>query len=184
MGATPKTSSNISKKSNQFNISCIFSNKQDAYVLQRAERLNTPTLTFSKAEFNDPSFMKKELESRKIDFIVLAGFLLLVPSYLIEAFPNKIINLHPSLLPKFGGKGMYGSRVHEAVIEQAEKQSGITIHIVNKEYDKGKVLFQATTDVSPNDTPDSLAGKIHELEFQHLPSVVESHFSSLTKSGD
>lgn len=148
----------------------IFSNKKDAGVFARAEKLGIPSSTFSKEQFQDSSFIK-QLED--IDYIILAGFLWLVPAYLIKAFPNKIINIHPALLPKFGGKGMYGDRVHAAVIEEREKESGITIHLVNEEYDKGETLFHAKCNVSESDTPDSLAQKIHALEYEHFPKVIE-----------
>ena len=107
------------------------------------------------------------------DLIVLAGFLWLFPSNIIQAFPNKIINIHPALLPKYGGKGMYGSKVHESVISEKEKESGITIHYVNEKYDEGQTIFQATTPIDDNDTPETLASKIHELEYRHFPEVIQ-----------
>ncbi|MEQ9466900.1 MAG: phosphoribosylglycinamide formyltransferase [Ekhidna sp.] len=156
----------------------IFSNKKDAGVHSRAEKLGIPSSTFSKEQFQDSSFIKR-LED--IDYIILAGFLWLVPPYLIKAFPNRIINIHPALLPKFGGKGMYGDKVHTAVIEKREKESGITIHLVNEEYDKGEILFQATCKVDEKDTPDSLAKKIHALEYEHFPRVIEEYIHRHTK---
>ena len=107
------------------------------------------------------------------DLIVLAGFLWLFPSNIIQHFPNRIINIHPALLPKYGGKGMYGSRVHEAIIAEKEKESGITIHYVNEKYDEGQTIFQATTKIDEKDTPDSLASKIHQLEYKHFPEVIQ-----------
>lgn len=148
----------------------VLSNKVDAYVHERAKKLGVPSHTFSKAEFNDTSFIKRLVD---IDYIILAGFLWLIPEYLIKAFPNKIINIHPALLPKYGGKGMYGLKVHEAVVANHEKESGITIHLVNKEYDKGKILFQAKCEVTDRDTAESVANKIHELEYQYFPSQIE-----------
>jgi phosphoribosylglycinamide formyltransferase-1 len=153
----------------------ILSNKKEAYVHQRADKLDIPSWTFPKEQFQDSSFIKR-LED--IDYIILAGFLWLIPKYLIQAFPNRIINIHPALLPKFGGKGMYGHHVHEAVIASGEKESGITIHLVNEEYDKGKVLFQAKCDVEPGDTAGSLAKRIHALEYTHFPKTIESFIES------
>ena len=148
----------------------ILSNKKEAFVHQRAKKLGIPSRAFTKQEFQDPFFLKTLTD---IDYIILAGFLWLIPKYLIKAFPNKIINIHPALLPKFGGKGMYGDRVHASVIDSQEKQSGITIHLVNEEYDKGKVLFQAKCEIEPTDSPESLAKKIHELEYEHFPKIIE-----------
>lgn len=156
----------------QINVSLIISNKPNAYVLQRAEKLNVPSKVFDRTAFSQPDFLE-ELEN--IDYIILAGFLWLIPGYLIEAFPNKIINIHPALLPNYGGKGMYGSHVHEAVIKAGEKESGITIHLVNEEYDKGVHLFQAKCVVGEEDTPDTLAQKIHELEHTHFPKEIETY---------
>ena len=150
----------------------VLSNNPDAFVHERVKNLGIPSGSFSKWEFQN-AFFSVRLEA--VDFIVLAGFLWFIPAYLIDIFPDKIINLHPSLLPKFGGKGMYGHHVHEAVIKAREKQSGITIHLVNKEYDKGKVLFQATCEVTNQDMPDSLAQKIHKLEQEHFPKVIEKY---------
>ncbi|MEQ8812272.1 MAG: formyltransferase family protein, partial [Imperialibacter sp.] len=112
------------------------------------------------------------LKAHKIDWVVLAGFLWLIPDNLIKAFPDKIINIHPALLPKFGGKGMYGDRVHQAVIQAGEKDSGITIHLVNEKYDEGKILFQASCDIEKDETPQSLAAKIHQLEYAYFPQVI------------
>lgn len=156
-------------------ISRIFTNRPDAFVLERAKSLEIPASVFSREEFRNPAFLEK---LKNIDYIILAGFLWLIPEYLIEAFPNKILNIHPALLPKFGGKGMYGDKVHEAVISSAESESGITIHLVNEEYDKGKILFQAKCDIETNDTPESLASKIHELEYAHFPRIIEEYILS------
>ena len=161
------------------NTSLILSNKPEAYVLERARKLRVPALTFSKTEFTTPTFLKV-LESHRIDYIVLAGFLWKIPEYLIRAFEDRIINIHPSLLPKYGGKGMYGSYVHEAVIAQKEKTSGITIHLVNEKYDDGRILFQARCDISADDTPDTLASRIHALEHQYFPQIVEDYIRDCT----
>ncbi len=156
-------------------VNAILSNKQNAFVLERAKKLNIPSSTFNKDEFNEASFIKK-LEN--IDYIILAGFLWLIPKHIINSFPNRIINIHPALLPKYGGKGMYGDNVHKAVIEAGEKESGITIHLVNEEYDKGKVLHQSKCSVESGDTPEDLAKKIHELEHRHFPRVIEEYIQS------
>jgi len=153
----------------------ILSNKKDAFVHKRAKSLGIPSRTFTKEEFYDQSFVKSLLD---VDYIVLAGFLWLIPKYLIRAFPNRIINIHPALLPKFGGKGMYGDRVHQAVINEGEIESGITIHLVNEEYDQGKILFQAKCEVDKSDTPQTLAEKIHELEYAHFPDELEKYINA------
>jgi phosphoribosylglycinamide formyltransferase-1 len=155
-------------------IAKVLSNKESAGVLGRADRLGISKGTFSKSELQDDSFLTV-LKNDKIDFIVLAGFLLKIPPYLIKAFPEKIVNIHPALLPKYGGKGMYGHYVHEAVIENGENESGITIHLVDEIYDNGRHLFQAKVPVDSSDTPGTLASKIHELEHAHFPTIVENY---------
>ena len=156
----------------------ILSNKKDAGVLDRADRLGVKKELFTKAEMETDDFIKM-LKEKEVDLIILAGFLLKIPSSLIAAFPNKIINIHPALLPKYGGKGMYGQRVHEAVLENNEEESGITIHIVNEAYDEGRHLFQAKLKVKHEESPDELASRIHKLEHQHFPEVVEKYALSL-----
>jgi phosphoribosylglycinamide formyltransferase-1 len=152
-------------------VDSLWSNNENAYALIRAERLGVETFTFSRDEFYHSIDILDELTDRKIDMIVLAGFLWLVPRYLTEEFP--IINIHPALLPKYGGKGMYGQFVHEAVVKNKEKSSGITIHYVNEKYDEGNIIFQANCDVEQSDTPDDVAQKIHLLEHEHFPRVIE-----------
>lgn len=159
-------------------IALIVSNKTNAPVLNMALDNDIPTLTFNKSKFNEGSSILPELELMKIDFIVLAGFLWLVPKVLIEHFPKKIINLHPALLPKFGGKGMYGMRVHEAVRAANETETGITIHYVNEHYDEGDIIFQAKCPVKKTDTPQDIAQKIHELEHKYLPIITEKLITS------
>ncbi len=154
-------------------IALIASNKEDAPVLQMAHEQGIARFFFNKKKFTSPESVLWELEQMKIDFIVLAGFLWLVPKVLIEHFPKKIINLHPALLPKYGGKGMYGMRVHEAVRAANEAETGITIHYVNEYYDEGDIIFQAKCKVEPTDTPQDIAQKIHELEHKHLPIITE-----------
>ena len=154
-------------------VALIVSNKPDAGVLSVAAANNIPTLLIVKEIFFRQDAYVPVLKQYGIDFIVLAGFLWKIPSALIAAFPKKIINIHPALLPKYGGKGMYGSKVHEAVIAAGEKESGITIHYVNEVYDEGETIFQVTCDVDKTDTPETLTQKIHLLEHTHFPEVVE-----------
>ena len=154
-------------------IACVVSNNKDAYANQRAKNLGIPLKVIDRQQFNDKSF-SEELKSLNVDLVVLAGFLWLVPQHLIDAFPNKIINIHPALLPKYGGKGFYGHHVHEAVVAAHEKESGITIHYVNERYDSGNIIFQAKVAISKNDTPDDVAAKIHVLEQMNFPVVIEN----------
>lgn len=155
-------------------VSIIFSNKKNAYVLNRAKNLNIPFRTFSRNEFYNTSEISDCLNEFNVDLIVLAGFLWLIPDFLIKEYPNRIVNIHPALLPKYGGKGMYGEKVHQKVIENCENESGITIHYVNEKYDEGKIIFQAKCDVLENDTPETLAQRIHKLEYKHFPVVIEN----------
>lgn len=164
---------NFFKENKKIEISLIFSNNKNAYVIQRAINHNIKYHIFSRPEFYQTKNILDILQDHQIDFIILAGFLWLIPEYLIDAYPNKIINIHPALLPKYGGKGMYGINVHKAVIENNEKESGITIHYVNKEYDKGNIIFQAKCPVLPDDQPEDVAKKVHELEYAHFPKVIE-----------
>jgi len=153
----------------------VLSNKSSAYVLARAKKYNIPSQIFSRTAFYDTGMTLGLLQSNRIDLIVLAGFLWLVPPSLTKAYKNKIINIHPALLPKYGGKGMYGSKVHQSIIEANEQQSGITIHLVDEVYDHGRVLLQKTCAVSLDDTPDTLAKKIHKLEHQYFPIAIENY---------
>ena len=153
-------------------VALVIVNKAQAGVLKRAERLSVPSLILTAQDFADGKALEI-LHQYHIDFIVLAGFLLKVPDVILHDYPNKIVNIHPALLPKFGGKGMYGNRVHEAVIAAAEKESGITIHFINGHYDEGDTIFQATCPVMPNDTPETLAARVHALEYEHFPQVIE-----------
>ena len=158
---------------NNIHVSLIVSNKLQAGVLDIAQRNKIPTMLLEKKKFMETDEYVQLIKNQGITHIVLAGFLLKVPDNLINTYNNKIVNIHPALLPAYGGKGMYGEHVHQAVIEAGEKQSGITIHLVDEEYDHGKTLFQAKVVVDANDTPSSLAEKIHRLEHQHYPSVIE-----------
>ena len=150
----------------------VYCNKPDAFVLQRAQKLGIETRVFNKQEFSGSDTIIQELKNEGTDLIVLAGFLWMIPVALVQAFPNKIINIHPALLPKFGGKGMYGMHVHEAVVANKETETGITIHYVNEHYDEGPAIFQASCEVLPTDTADDVAKKIHELEAEHFPKVI------------
>ncbi|HYW97218.1 MAG TPA: phosphoribosylglycinamide formyltransferase [Bacteroidales bacterium] len=154
-------------------VALILSNKKEAAVHRRAASLGIPSVSFSRDDFYKTGRVPDILADHDIDYIVLAGFLWLVPTELIRSYPGKIVNIHPALLPKYGGKGMYGMNVHRAVIENGDKESGITIHYVNNAYDEGNIIFQARCPVDPGETPESLAEKIHRLEYDYFPTVVE-----------
>jgi len=158
---------------NTAKVALVLSNKHDAFVLKRAAKHNIKSVFFDRADFYHSDRVLGLLKSERIDFIVLAGFLWLVPVNLLQNYKGRIINIHPALLPSYGGKGMYGIRVHEAVIENHEKESGITVHYVNENYDEGNIIFQTRCNVEPDDTPDSLATKIHALEYQYFPRIIE-----------
>lgn len=158
----------------------VVSNRQEACVLGRAQALGVPCRVFLKPEWEAPEKILDVLREYEIDFIVLAGFLLRVPDLFLHAYPNKIINIHPALLPKFGGKGMYGDRVHEAVVAAGERETGITIHYINEHYDEGDVVFQAKCLVLPGDTPADVAKKVHALEYQYFPIVIERLVTALS----
>ena len=160
-------------------VSLILANRPDAYVIERAGNLSVPTRIFDRSDFYDSQRVLDILVEEEIDFIVLAGFLWLVPGEIIERYRGRIVNIHPALLPDYGGKGMYGSRVHQAVISNKEKKSGITIHFVNEKYDEGDIIFQATCDIASGDTAEILAKKIHELEYRHFPEVVKKIIADL-----
>lgn len=159
------------KKSSQANVVGVFSNNPRAKVLQKAESHDVDIFVFDKQGLNE-GFVLNELDKIQPDLIVLAGFLLKFPEHIINAYPNKVINVHPALLPKYGGKGMYGNFVHETVIANKETESGITIHYVNENYDEGAIIFQAKTTISSEDNPQTLAEKIHELEHKYFPEVI------------
>lgn len=159
------------KNTSKIRVEVVISNNLKAGVFERAHKLNIPCQYFSKTDFQSGS-VTRFLIDKQIDFIVLAGFLLLVPENIISAYKNKIINLHPALLPAHGGKGFYGEKVHESVIASGSQISGITIHHVNDKFDEGEIIFQAACHVAKNETPVSLAAKIHELEYRYLPQVV------------
>lgn len=149
-------------------------NNPEATVLTRARKFGIPSIVFGKQEFSESEIVLSWLKEKQVTHIVLAGFLWLVPDYLIKAFPDRIVNIHPALLPKFGGKGMYGMKVHEAVKQSGEKETGITIHLVNEKYDDGGVLFQAKCNVDVTDTPGEIAKKVHQLEYASYPKIIEN----------
>ena len=154
-------------------VSLVLSNKPGAYALERAKRHAIPTLVFDKQQFFHSDEIEKKLDSCGISFIVLAGFLWLIPDGLLRKYQGRIVNIHPALLPSYGGKGMYGMRVHEAVAANHDRESGITIHYVDSVYDHGDIIFQARCNVDPADTPGMIAEKVHKLEYEHYPRVVE-----------
>lgn len=154
-------------------VALVLSNNPQAEVTTRAEKLNVSTFLFNKEQLNHTNDVLNILKNAKIDWIVLAGFLLKFPVSIIEKYPDHIINIHPALLPNYGGKGMYGMHVHKAVVKNKEKETGISIHYVNENYDEGAIVFQAKTDVLANDTPENVADKIQQLEFEHFPKVLE-----------
>lgn len=151
----------------------VLCNKEGAGVIERARRLNTPYLVFSRNDFAENGVVHQWLHEHQVDYLILAGFLWLVPEFLVKEYSRRIINIHPALLPAYGGKGMYGERVHRTVLAAGEKESGITIHRVDEIYDHGEILFQARCPILPDDTPESLAQRIHTLEHQYYPAVIE-----------
>lgn len=161
------------KQNNDVYVEHIFCNCKNAFVIERAKKLDIPYTIFNREDLYKSNKIIESLIALKIDYIILAGFLWLVPSVLVEQFPNKIINIHPALLPNYGGKGMYGMNVHKSIIENKETESGITIHFVNNNYDEGDILFQAKCRIDENDTAESLAEKIHQLEQKYFPTVIE-----------
>ena len=174
---------NFFKNDNSVNITCILTNNPEAYVIQRAKKLGIPFKIFTRRELKDNTILDFLLNN-KTDLIVLAGFLWLMPSDITSAFKNRIINIHPALLPRYGGKGMYGNHVHEAVVGNKEKESGITIHYVNENYDEGNIIFQAKCEVLPEDSPEDVAQKVHKLEYEYYPKVIKQIVSSITSAGD
>jgi len=165
-------------------VDLILSNNPEAFVLTRAKSAGIPTVIFTRKEFYETERVLTILKERKITFIVLAGFLWLIPDYLLHEYSGKIVNIHPALLPKYGGKGMYGMRVHESVIKSLDKESGITIHMVNEKYDDGQIIFQSRCKVEPEDTPETLAQKVHALEYEHYPRLIESLLNTSMNPGE
>ena len=156
----------------QIRTAVVISNRSDAYALVRAERLGVPSIVINKAQMNDESYLMPILQKYEVNFIVLAGYLLMIPDYLINAFPRRMINLHPALLPRHGGKGMWGHHVHEAVKAAGDTETGMTVHYVSNVCDGGEIIAQFSTPLTPDDTPDTIAEKEHVLEIEHFPEVV------------
>lgn len=166
------------KDSEDYRMRLVVSNRADAFALERAKRLGVPSAVVPKAELNKPEVILPLLREYDIDFIVLAGFLPLIPDFLIDAFPRRIVNIHPALLPRHGGKGMWGHHVHEAVKAAGDTETGITIHYVSPVCDGGEIIAQFGTAVEPDDTPETIADKVHELEMAHFPAVLEQLWSA------
>lgn len=173
-GSNARNIINYFENNPSISVSLILSNKQTAPVLDIGKQFDINTLVINRVDFYNSTELLDVFETEKIDFVVLAGFLWLIPSYLVNAFNNRIINIHPALLPKYGGKGMYGMNVHKAVYAAKEKETGITIHYVNEAYDEGNIIFQANCSLDAEDTPESIAQKIHQLEHANFPRVIEA----------
>lgn len=160
----------------------VLTNNPHAKVLERCKKLNVSALSFSKIAFTESDIVLNILKDVQPDLIILAGFLWKFPEHILKEFPNKVINIHPALLPKYGGKGMYGMHVHEAVVLNKETETGITIHYVNEHYDEGTIIFQATCDVNANDSAEDVAAKIHNLEMMHFPEIIAEILNSQSKT--
>lgn len=163
---------NYFQKDPEVRIGAVLSNSNQAGVLERCKRLDIPAFSFNRAAWRDPGTVLSLLRHLETDLIVLAGFLWKVPEILIQAYPGRIINIHPALLPKYGGKGMYGPRVHQAVFNSGDSESGITIHYINEHYDEGTIILQVPVRIQPGDGPEEIADKVHSLEYQHYPVVI------------
>jgi phosphoribosylglycinamide formyltransferase 1 len=158
-------------------VDSLWSNNPKAYALVRAENLGIEAFTFNREQFYEKNEVVENLKNRSINLVVLAGFLWLVPENLIDNFP--VINIHPALLPKYGGRGMYGMRVHQAVVDNKDTETGISIHIVNKNYDEGELIFQTTCEVLPYDSPEDVARKVHDLEYAWYPKIIENYIGEV-----
>ena len=156
-------------------VSLVLCNKKDAYVTERARQLNIQSVIFTKSQLEDSTYVDELLSEKGVEYIILAGFLLKIPERLLNKYHKRIINIHPALLPKYGGKGMHGMHVHEAIIAAGEKESGITVHVIDADYDKGETIFQAKCTIENGETPDILASKIHELEQRYFPEAIQNY---------
>jgi phosphoribosylglycinamide formyltransferase-1 len=165
-------------------VDLILSNNPGAFVLERAQKLHIPHVVFSRQEFYGTDYVLDLLTVQNVSYLILAGFLWLVPVNILQHFAGRIVNIHPALLPRYGGKGMYGMKVHQAVLDSGDRESGITIHHVNERYDEGSVIFQARCPVMPRDTAETLAGRIHQLEYRHFPVVIEQLVLGKRTEGD
>lgn len=172
-GSNAENIINYFKNNPSVEVKLIISNSKEAYVLERGRRLSVKSIYLNKEQLNSSDFLLELLKENEVDLIVLAGYLKLIPEFLINAFPQKIINIHPALLPKYGGKGMYGMNVHKAVVLNKEEETGITVHYVNSKYDEGQVIAQFKCELVPTDTAENVAEKIHELEMFNFPRVIE-----------
>lgn len=172
-GSNAENIFNYFKDSKLVRVGLLITDNPKAFVIERCRRHSVPCLVLSKRLIDDTDFMLGVLRDFRTNFVVLAGYIKLVPDYIVAAFDQRIVNIHPSLLPKHGGKGMYGSRVHQSVLDSGDKESGITIHFIDNDYDRGSVIFQAKCPVLPDDTPDSLAQRVHALEYEYYPKVIE-----------
>ena len=172
-GSNAENICNYFSKHSDIDVVFICTNKLDSFIVKRAKKLNIPLVFITKTELNNFDAIHEKLQKKNVDFIILAGFLLKLPKIMVEKYPNRILNIHPSLLPKYGGRGMYGDNVHKAVLENKETESGISIHFVNQNYDEGEIILQKTCVVSKNETLTSLVAKIQELEHTYLPITIE-----------
>lgn len=169
------------KRNKEMEVALVLCNKPDAYVLQRADNFEVPTHIFNKEELYHTNSIDNLLKNLEIDMLVLAGFMWLIPERLINAFPKRIVNIHPALLPKYGGEGMYGKKVHEAVLKAKDSETGISIHYVNEHFDEGEIIYQSRCTVEPNDDVEKLAYKVHQLEHLHYPKIIEDLLKKLDK---
>ena len=178
-GSNVENIANYFKFRKDVTISCILTNKSDAKVIERCNRLGINALFFNRQAFSKSDFILSLLQSLNPNLIVLAGFLWKIPESITNAFPNKIVNIHPALLPKYGGKGMYGMNVHNAVLENEEQETGITIHYVNANYDEGAVIYQAKTTIDAKDSAEDIASKVHQLEYEYFPKIIDDLLSDM-----
>ncbi len=169
------------KRNKEMEVALVLCNKPDAYVLQRADNFEVPTHVFNKEELYHTNSIDNLMKNLEIDLIVLAGFMWLIPERLIQAYPKRIVNIHPALLPKFGGEGMYGRKVHEAVLESGDAETGISIHYVNELFDEGEIIYQSRCLIDSNDDAEKLAYKVHQLEHLHYPKIIEDLLKKLDK---
>jgi len=154
-------------------VELVLCNNPSAFVLERSKKMKVPSMLFNRNDFYNTRHVLDILSVQGVDWIILAGFIWLIPNHILSCYQNRIINIHPALLPNYGGKGMYGMKVHETVIQNGEKESGITIHYVNEQYDKGQIIFQDKCPVFESDTPETLAARVHELEYKWYPEIIE-----------
>ena len=180
-GSNAENICNYFAESSDIKVVLICTNREDAFIVKRANKLNIPVYIFSKSELNNFVDLHKKLQNIEVDVIILAGFLLKLPEIMVDSYPNRIINIHPSLLPKYGGKGMYGSNIHKAVIKNKELESGISIHFVNHNYDEGKIILQKKCSISANESVETLIHKIHKLEHNYFPVAIEKTIKKLSK---